>query len=65
MALIIPGSRQCVGTVVGPTRMDKWTGSGYPCGKPGKRCIDGRWYCGIHDPERRSRYWLKRSSPCR
>ena len=25
----------------------------YPCSKPGKVARDGRWYCGIHDPERR------------
>ena len=21
-----------------------------PCGKPAKVQVDGRWYCGIHDP---------------
>ena len=26
-----------------------------PCGKPGKVQVDGKWYCGIHNPERKAK----------
>ena len=26
--------------------------STYPCGRKAKVCVDGKWYCGIHDPAR-------------
>lgn len=25
----------------------------YPCGNAGKVKVDGKWYCGTHDPEKR------------
>ena len=38
-------SAQCSGTV--------WEGChGYACGKPAKVEVDGKWFCGIHNPAR-------------
>lgn len=28
-------------------------GRGRPCGRPGKVEVEGKWYCGIHDPIKR------------
>lgn len=34
----------------------------YPCGRNGKVFVDGKWYCGVHSPDRKAARAAKASA---
>lgn len=58
MSATLEGGHQCAGKIRLGTSWPRYV----PCKRPGKVQSDGKWWCGIHDPQARQAKQDKRDA---